>query len=118
MSFQAAMAYMHTRVSRLLARASFHCVRGTHEKKEKAEFNRALAFAHRRGCGEVLQMHQRTDLGAVQDMLRLSRVPQLEERGEDAEPCSPPVSMHVSLGPPPAQWKEARASRRDTRVRM
>ena len=51
MSFATAMAYMRLRISRLLVRAAFHCVRGTHEKKDKTEFNRGLAFAaSRRGC--------------------------------------------------------------------
>ena len=68
MSFPSAMAYLRTRVSRLLARSVYHCIRGTHEKKDKSEFIGAVAFAgRRRGCAEVLPMHQRTDLGAVQD---------------------------------------------------
>ena len=104
MSFAAAKAFIVTRVSVITARSASACIRGTHKKKDRTEWERALGFAHkfsrRGGCSKGKPMHERMDVGVIEDMLRLSRVPQNEERPDDCEPCACPPGLRAEPQPP------------------
>ena len=95
MEFGAAMAFMRTRVSMILAKAASECIRGTHVPKDKTEKRRAKDFARRRGCAELQPMMQRRDKGAFEAFLRLTRVPQGEPRPAEFEPAVPVPSRTV-----------------------
>ena len=99
MEFGAAMAFMRTRVSMILAKAASECIRGTHVPKDKTEMRRAKDFARRRGCAELQPMMQRRDKGAFEDFLRLTRVPHSEPRPAEFEQCPCPPALSADCEP-------------------